>query len=107
MIRRAGFAIVPLLFIATVSPVTWAQVYPARPIRLIVGYPPGGAVDIIARIVGQKLGESFQQQIVVDNRSGAGSSIASGIGAKAAPDGYTLLMITSSHAANASFYKKL
>lgn len=60
MIRRARFVIVPLLFIATVSPVTWAQVYPARPIRVIVGYSPSGSAGIIARIVGQKLSESFR-----------------------------------------------
>ncbi|MBI4189575.1 MAG: tripartite tricarboxylate transporter substrate binding protein [Betaproteobacteria bacterium] len=107
MIRRARFVIVPLLFIATVSPVTWAQVYPARPIRLIVGFPPGGALDIIARIVGQKLGESFRQQIVVDNRSGATGVIAADIAAKAAPDGYTVLMIAATHAVNAGFQKKL
>ncbi|MBI3938216.1 MAG: tripartite tricarboxylate transporter substrate binding protein [Betaproteobacteria bacterium] len=84
-----------------------AQRYPVRPIRLIVGFPVGGAADIVARIVGQKLGERFQQQIVVDNRSGAGGVIAAEITAKAAPDGYTLLMISSSYAVNAGFRKKL
>ena len=108
MIRRARFVIVPLLFIATVSPVTGAQVYPARPIRLIVGLPPGGAIDIVARIIGQKVGESVKQQIVIDNRPGASGVIASQITAKAAPDGYTLFIHDmTTHAISASLYKKL
>jgi tripartite-type tricarboxylate transporter receptor subunit TctC len=93
---------------ATVSPATWAQVYPARPIRLIVGFPPGGAVDIIARIVGQKLGDTFRQQIVIDNRTGAAGNIAADLAAKAVPDGYTLFMQDiPTHSINASLYRKL
>jgi tripartite-type tricarboxylate transporter receptor subunit TctC len=72
---------------------------------MIVGFPPGGAADIIARIVGQKLSETSGQQVVVDNRPGAGSTIGSDITAKAPPNGYTLLMISSSHAASAGLYK--
>ena len=108
MMRCARFVIVPLLFIATVSPVTWAQIYPARPIRLIVAFPPGGGADIVARIIGQKVGESVKQQIVIDNRPGAGGIIATEITAKAAPDGYTLFLhdITT-HTISASLYKKL
>ncbi len=108
MIRRTCFAIVPLLTVAaSILPATAAQVYPTKPIRMLVGFPPGGAADIMARIVGQKLAESFQQQIVVDNRPGAGSAIASEMTARAAPDGYTLLMIGASHAVNAGLHKKL
>ena len=108
MMRCARFVIVPLLFIATVSPVTWAQIYPARPIRLIVGLPPGGAIDIVARIIGQKVGESVKQQIVIDNRLGASGIIAAEITAKAAPDGYTLFMhAITNHTISASLYKKL
>lgn len=108
MVRRARFVIVPLLFIATVSPVTWAQVYPARPIRVIVGSSPSSSAGIIARIVGQKLSESFRQHIVIDNRPSAATGIASEITAKAAPDGYTLFMqVITTHAINASLYKKL
>ncbi len=108
MIRRACFAIVPLLAVAaSVLPVTWAQVYPTKPIRMIVGFPVGGAVDIIGRIIGQNVGESVKQQIVVDNRAGAGSVIASDLTAKAAPDGYTVLLIAASHAVNVGFHKKL
>lgn len=84
-----------------------AQQYPVRPIRMVVGFPPGGAADILARIVGARMAESMRQQVVVDNRTGAGSAIASEIGARAAPDGYTLVMVTSSHAANAGLHKKL
>src|SRR3990172_7588234 len=108
MMRCARFVIVPLLFIATVSPVTWAQIYPARPIRLIVAFPPGGGADIVARIMGQKVGESVKQQIVIDNRPGAGGIIATEITAKAAPDGYTLFMhAITNHTISASLYKKL
>lgn len=108
MIRRTCFGIVPLLaVVASVLPATGAQVYPTKPIRLLVGFPVGGAADIMARIVGHKLGEGFGHQIVVDNRPGAGSAIASEMTAKAAPDGYTLLMIGASHAVNAGLHKKL
>ncbi|MBI4190325.1 MAG: tripartite tricarboxylate transporter substrate binding protein [Betaproteobacteria bacterium] len=108
MSRRTFFAVVSLLVAAaSVVPATGAQVYPAKSIRLIVGFPPGGAVDIVARIVGQKLAERLGQQVVVDNRAGAGSVIASEITARAAPDGYTLLLIAAAHAVNAGFQKKL
>lgn len=81
--------------------------YPSKPIRMIVGFPPGGAVDILARIVGQKLTDAWGQQVVLDNRPGAGSTIAGEITAAAIPDGYTVLMITSSHAVSAGLYAKL
>jgi len=69
-----------------------AQTYPARPIRLVVGFPPGGGTDIVARIVGQKLTEAWGQQVIVDNRPGAAGMIGASIVAKTQPDGYTLLM---------------
>lgn len=83
-----------------------AQPYPSKPVRLIIGFPPGGAVDLLARILAPKLSERWGQQVVVDNRPGAGSRIAAEIAARADPDGYTLLMITSSHAVNAGLYEK-
>ena len=83
----------PLLLAAVT--VAAQQTYPNRPIRLIVPYPPGGNVDITARIIGPVLGELVGQTIVVDNRSGAGGNVGAGLVAKAAPDGYTLLMGSS------------
>jgi tripartite-type tricarboxylate transporter receptor subunit TctC len=84
-----------------------AQDYPIRPIRLIVPFAPGGASDVLARPVAQKLGEAFGQQIVVDNRPGAGGNIGMGIAAAAPPDGYTLLAVTSSFVLNPSLYSKV
>jgi len=83
------------------------QDYPTRPIRMIVPYPPGGNADILARLIGQKLGERLGQQVVVDNRGGAGGLIGQEIAAKAAPDGYTFTLVAVSHAVNPSLYKKL
>ena len=82
--------------------------YPAKPIRLVLGFPPGGISDVLARAIGAKLYTGMGQQVAVDNRAGAGTTIASDIVAKAAPDGYTLFMqdITT-HAINASLYRKL
>lgn len=87
--------------------VAHSQPYPTRPIRLLVPYPPGGGTDIIARIVGQKLTENVGQQIIVDNRGGAGGTIGTDIVAKSAPDGYTILMAPTSHAINPSIYRRL
>jgi tripartite-type tricarboxylate transporter receptor subunit TctC len=82
-----------------------AQVYPAKPIRLIVPFPPGGSTTIVARIIGQKLTESWGQQVVVDNRGGGNTIIGSDAMVKAAPDGYTLLHVTSTHVINPSLLK--
>lgn len=84
-----------------------AQSYPVKSVRLVVPYPPGGGTDIIARIVGQKLSEGLGQQVIVDNRGGAGGTIGTDVVAKSAPDGYTLLMAPTSHAINPSIYNKL
>jgi tripartite-type tricarboxylate transporter receptor subunit TctC len=84
-----------------------AQAYPVRPIRLVVPFPPGGGADTLARIVGQQVAESVGQQVVIDNRAGAGGNLAGEIAARAAPDGYTLLQTTVGHAIAMSLYQKL
>lgn len=83
------------------------QQYPERPIRLIVGFPPGGAADILGRLAAQKLGEGLGQQVVVDNRGGAGGLIATEIAARANSDGYTLLFSSIPHVINPHLYKKV
>jgi tripartite-type tricarboxylate transporter receptor subunit TctC len=84
-----------------------AQSYPVRPVRIVVPYPPGGATDVMARVVAQKLSESWGQQAVVDNKPGASGSIGSELVAKSAADGYTLLLQGTQHAINLSIYKQL
>src|SRR5215468_8162357 len=84
-----------------------AQAYPTRPVRLIVGFPPGGIGDIIARLIGQWLSDRLGQPFVIENRVGAGTNIATEAVVRASPDGYTLLCITSANAINAALYEKL
>jgi tripartite-type tricarboxylate transporter receptor subunit TctC len=84
-----------------------AQTYPAKPVRLIIPFSAGGAADVPGRIVTQKLSEAFKQQVLVDNRPGAGSTIGADAAAKAAPDGYTLFMISNTHFVSAALHKKL
>jgi len=90
-----------------VSRISWAQAYPSRPVRVIVGFAAGGATDIVARIMGQWLSERLGQQFVVENRPGAGTNIATEVVVNAAPDGHTLLMVSPTNAVNASLYDKL
>jgi len=84
-----------------------AQDFPQRSVRLVVPFPPGGATDGLARVLGQNLAGVWGQQLVVDNRPGAGGNIAADIVAQTPPDGYTLIMVGLNHAANLSLYKKL
>jgi len=84
-----------------------AQDYPSRPVRIVVGYTPGGGTDLLGRIVAKNLGELWGQQVIVDNRPGAGGNIATDLVAKAPPDGYTLLVAPSTHAIVPNLYSKL
>jgi len=85
----------------------WAQQYPVRPIRLVVPFPPGGGTDTMARIIGPKLGEALGQQVVTENRGGAGANIGAEIAAKSPPDGYTLMLATITNAISATVYTRL
>jgi tripartite-type tricarboxylate transporter receptor subunit TctC len=98
----AGAAALP-----AVSRFAWAQTYPARPVRIIVPVPPGGALDIIARLMGQWLSERLRQPFVIENRSGAGTNIGVEAVVHAPADGYTLLLIPPSVTVNATLYKEL
>jgi len=98
----AGAAALP-----AISRFAWAQAYPTRPVRLIEGFGAGSAPDVLARLIGQSLSEQLGQSFVVENRSGANSNIATDAVARASPDGYTLLLITSTNAINTTLYDKL
>src|SRR5262245_48463544 len=84
-----------------------AQMYPTRPVRLLVGFPAGGVGDILARLLGQWLSDRLGQPFIIENRPGAATNIATEAVARAAPDGHTLLWITAANAINASLYEKL
>jgi tripartite-type tricarboxylate transporter receptor subunit TctC len=98
----AGAAALP-----AVSRFAWAQTYPSRPVRMIVGFAPGGGNDILARVIGQWLSERFGQQFIIENRPGAATNIATEIAVRAPGDGYTLLLVSPANAINATLYEKL
>jgi len=89
------------------QPASAQQPYPSRPIRIISIFPPGGGNDVICRTVAQKLTENLRQQVIVENRTGANGIIGTEVAARSAPDGYTITLIPSGHAVNASLYRKL
>jgi tripartite-type tricarboxylate transporter receptor subunit TctC len=82
-----------------------AQTYPSKPVRIIVPFPPGGGVDFMGRLLATELSKSLGQQVIVDNRPGAGSTLGTEIGLRAAPDGYTLVLISASYPVNPALYK--
>ena len=98
----AGAAVLPAL-----PRIAWSQSYPARPVRIIVGYAAGGGTDISARVVGQWLSDRLGQQFIIENRPGAATNIATEAVARSSPDGYTLLLVTAANAINATYYEKL
>src|SRR6516225_7942685 len=98
----AGVAALPAVW-----RVAWAQAYPSRPVRIVVGFPPGGGADITARLIGQWLSERLGQPFIIENRPGAGSNTASEAVVRAPADGYTLLIVGTFNAFNATLYDKL
>src|SRR2546430_16045087 len=99
-------AVIGLSTAASIGSVSAAD-YPTRPVRWVVGYPPGGATDIIARLIGQRLSERLGQQFVIENKPGAGNNIATESVINAEPDGYTLLLVNPANYINASLYANL
>jgi tripartite-type tricarboxylate transporter receptor subunit TctC len=108
---RSIFRILPLLLLCLILPTAHtvaADNYPAKPIRLVVPFPPGGPADALARVVGEKIGASMGKPIIIDNRPGAGGNIGMEIGAKAAPDGYTLVLAPAGNlTVNPSLYRSV
>src|SRR5438552_1486940 len=105
-----GFRVLKACALAALalSAAAHAQVYPAKPLRMIVAYPPGGGTDIVGRMLAQKLGESLGQSVVVENRGGASGNIGTELAARAVPDGYTILMgNVAPNAINVSLFKDL
>lgn len=110
IIAVAVFSILPTLLVAAHAAQSGAVPdgeYPVKPVRILVGFTPGGGPDITARYIAQKLIEEFKQQVIVDNRPGAGGTIAANLAATANPDGYTLLSVSSAHAVAPAIYEKL
>ncbi len=103
--RLQALAVAVAFFAAGVAAA--AERYPQRPVRLIVAFAAGGSADVVARVIGQKLSESIGQQVVIDNRPGAGGNLSAEIAARAAPDGYTLYMSSASLVVNVSLYRKV
>src|SRR5215475_994628 len=102
--RRRLLAVTIVAFASALAPLAGARAeYPDKPIRLVLPFPPGGVTDVVARLLAERLTAEFGQQMVVDNKAGAGGVIAADIVAKAPADGYTLLLTTNNHTINAAF----
>jgi tripartite-type tricarboxylate transporter receptor subunit TctC len=104
MIQKVGACLGIVVFACGTA---WSQVYPNRPVRVVVVFPAGGATDVVSRIVFQKMSEQIGQQFVIDNRGGAGGIIGAEVTAKSPPDGYTLMVYSQTLVANAHLYRKL
>jgi len=102
-----NMALALLIAGAAAAPNTWAQAYPAKPLRLIVAFPAGGGIDTVTRVLAPKFTEALGQQMIIENRVGASGNIGADHVAKSAPDGYTVLMAYASHASNAALFDKL
>ena len=96
-----------LLFMFALSATSFAQDYPRKTVRVVAPFAPGGATDLLARLVSQKLSERWGQTVIIDNRTGAGGHIGAELAARSTPDGYTLLVAGAPHAIGMSLYKKL
>jgi tripartite-type tricarboxylate transporter receptor subunit TctC len=108
MRKRALLKVLPVAVAAALSTGVFAQDFPARqPIRLVVPFAPGGFTDVVARILSAKLGAALNQSVVVENRAGAGSTIGTESVARSAPDGYSLVMISTTHTVSPAIYKKI
>src|SRR5437660_1110000 len=107
MFGKLGRSIVALALLCAAQSAAWAQAWPAKPIRIVVPFTPGGGTDIIARTVTERLSPQFGQPIVIENRPGAGGTIGAALVAKSAPDGYTLFVHSSSYTVTPSTYKDL
>ncbi|MEW6766765.1 MAG: tripartite tricarboxylate transporter substrate binding protein [Pseudomonadota bacterium] len=106
--RRAAISLIAMSILATFSATgVSAQDYPTRPVKWVVGYPPGGATDILARLIGQRLSERLNQQFIIENKPGAGNNVGTESVVNADPDGYTLLLVNPANGINASLYAKL
>ncbi|HJQ62883.1 MAG TPA: tripartite tricarboxylate transporter substrate-binding protein, partial [Burkholderiales bacterium] len=107
MMKRLLSASVVIVACAISAPGAWAQAYPVKPVRVVIPWPPGGSNDVVGRLVLQKLAQTMGQQFVVDNRAGAAGSIGAEVVAKSAPDGYTLMVHSTTHLGNGTLYKNL
>jgi len=105
---KRSFTATTLVLAALAPPALGGEpAYPSRPVRMIVPFAPAGPTDVIARVIAQKLGDLWGNQVIVDNRAGAGGNIGMGLAANAPPDGYTVLLVSSSYVVNPSLYAKI
>src|SRR6185295_17651062 len=100
-------ALIFILLAAIALPAFAQQSYPSKPVRIVSPFPPGGGNDALCRTIAPKLSENLKQQVIIENRAGANGIVGTEVAARSAPDGYTIVLIPSGHAVNASLYKKL